>query len=184
MVRAKLQSYDRYPLVARAFFFRIRNERLLEIRGPTSRSSALKNSGRYHKISDKRFYACHQRVRLLFSLTETSTSHPRDSATHSPYPPYPLTVRGKKRGDSFGRKQSRPTSSRFVSTFHVTQRRPMYESWDHPTRSRTFRWTERRTERRTKIKRIGRNRGRGVQGAREEGTTLNRDRANTGESRI
>lgn len=184
MVRAKLQSYDRYPLVARAFFFRIRNERLLEIRGPTSRSSALKNSGRLRKISDKRFYACHQRVRLLFSLTETSTSHPRDSATHSPYLPYPPTARGKKRGDSFGRKQSRPTSSRFVSTFHVTQRRPMYESWDHPTRSRTFRWTERRTERRTKIKRIGRNRGRGVQGAREEGTTLNRDRANTGESRI
>lgn len=89
MVRAKLQSYDRYPLVARAFFFRIRNERLLEIRGPTSRGSALKNSGRLRKISDKRFYACHQRVRLLFSLTETSTSHPRDSATHSPYLPYP-----------------------------------------------------------------------------------------------
>lgn len=29
--------------------------------------------------------------RLLFSLTETSTSHPRDSATHSPFLPYPPT---------------------------------------------------------------------------------------------
>lgn len=101
MVRAKLQSYDRYPLVARAFFFRIRNERLLEIRGPTSRGSALKNSGRLRKISDKRFYACHQRVRLLFSLTETSTSHPRDSATHSPLPTIPTDRSRKKERRQF-----------------------------------------------------------------------------------
>lgn len=51
MVRAKLQSYDRYPLVARAFFFRIRNERLLEIRGPTSRGSALKNFEKFRKVT-------------------------------------------------------------------------------------------------------------------------------------
>lgn len=35
--------------------------------------------------------------RPLFSLTETSTSHPRDSATHSPYLPYLPTDRSRKK---------------------------------------------------------------------------------------
>lgn len=163
MLRAKLQSYDRYPLVARAFFFRIRNDRLLEIRSSTSWDFTLKSSARLRKILDERFHVCHQRVPPAF-LTDWDINLPPTRFGHAfPLPTISTdrtlpTARGKKREDNFGRKQSRPTSSRFVSTFHVTQRRPMYESWDHPTRSRIFR----RTERRTKIKRIEWNRGRGV----------------------
>lgn len=162
------------------FSFAFATDRLLEIRGPNVHGAPLwkvrENCARLRRHWMKDFTPAINAYRLLVSLTETSTSHPRHSTTHSPStyrthrPNSTDRSRKKERRRNFGRKQSRPTSSRFVTTFHVTQRRPVYESWDHPTRSRTFKRTGRRGEERTKIKRIGRNRERGVQGAREEGT--------------
>lgn len=184
MLRAKLQSYDGYPLVARAFFFRIRNDRLLDSTGLHFEKFGNVTQDIGWKILCLPSTRTARFSHWLRHQPPTREIRPRTPPTYHTYLP---TARGKKRGDSFGRKQSRPTSSRFVSTFHVKWNVESNVRIVGPPYAIGNLWEDRAEdgEEDTKIKRIGRNRGRGgVQGAREEGTTLNRDRANTGESRI
>lgn len=116
MLRAKLHSYDGYPLVARAFFFRIRNDRLLDSTGLHFEKFGNVTQDIGWKILCLPSTRTARFSHWLRHQPPTREIRPRTPPTYHTYLP---TARGKKRGDSFGRKQSRPTSSRFVSTFHV-----------------------------------------------------------------
>ena len=143
----------------------------------------------------------HQRTRvhhLPFSLTETSTSHPSRSGRVTSLPTIavlPTTLKEEEEEEeekAICWEGPRPTSSESRRPLRSTPRsRRTYEPRDHPTRSRALYIRGEReeaastTENRTKTKRIGGN-GEGGGKRRRERKKLgsNRDRANTGESRI